>query len=628
MTIAARVLELAVIAAICLMLAKLGLKLALINPSASPVWPATGFALAMILLRGHHIWPAVFIAALIANAITAGSFLTSAIIASGDTVEALIGGYLITWFCRGTRAFDTPKDVAKFALICIGPPTLISATIGVSALQAGGFIEPGQLTSVWMTWWMGDCASALLLTPVIVLWAVSGPGSYDRRALANIALLVAAASAIGFVVFTPLAGAEPGKAPMGFLVMMPLIWAGLYRGQRDTATVALVLACFAIWGAAGITPSVRFIVNDAVMLVSMFVIGAALPSLALSAEVASRRQAQEKLCESEERLRNLGNSLPESAIYQYAEESNGTLRFRYISAGIEQLLGLRVEDVLRDAGALFGRILPEYLPRLFEEKRRSASKLSDFKMEVPMRRIDGEVRWMRLRSRPHRRQDGAVIWDGVQTDITEPKQHLEQINLLLREVNHRSKNMLAIVQAIARQTAAANPNDFIERFAERIQALASSQDLLVQSEWRGVDLDLLVRSQLGPFKNLVNKRIALRGPSLLISASAAQVLGMALHELTTNAGKYGALSNGGGHVDVGWSLEPGESGAEIFVISCRERGGPAVTPPARSGYGSTVLCKVAKESLDAKVELNYASTGLVWRLQCAARRVIDTGSSA
>src|SRR5271166_3655822 len=135
-------LELAVIAAAYLVLAKLGLRLALINPSASPVWPATGFALAMVALRGHRIWPAVFIGALIANATTAGSLLTSVAIASGNTLEALVGGYLFTRFCGGTRAFDTPRNVVKFALICIGPATMISATIGVSALRAEGFVEP------------------------------------------------------------------------------------------------------------------------------------------------------------------------------------------------------------------------------------------------------------------------------------------------------------------------------------------------------------------------------------------------------------------------------------------------------------------------------------------------------
>ena len=106
-------------------------------------------------------------------------------------------------------------------------------------------------------------------------------------------------------------------------------------------------------------------------------------------------------------------------------------------------------------------------------------------------------------------------------DITERERHEKQVNLLLSEINHRSKNMLTVVQAIARQTAAANPDDFIERFAERIQALAASQDLLIENEWRGVDLHELARSQLGHFKDLVDKRIELRGPPLLVSASAA-----------------------------------------------------------------------------------------------------------
>ncbi len=618
------VLELAGIAVIYLVLAKLGFKLASINPSASPVWPATGFALAMVLLRGHRIWPAVFIAALIANATTAGSLLTSAVIASGNTLEALVGGYLIKRLCGGTRAFDTPVNVAKFALICIGPPTLISATIGVSALHAGGLVEPSQFTPIWMTWWLGDCASALLLTPVIILWAVSGPTSYDRKELTTTALLIAAASAVGFIVFTPFEGVAWSKAPMGFLAMIPLLWAGLDRGQRDTATVALVLASFAIWGAAGVNPSALSSINEAFMLVSMFVIGAALPSLALSAEVELRRQALERLRESGEQLRNVGDNLPDSTIFRYVNEANGTPRFYYISKGIEQLNGVRVEDVLRDAGVVLRQILPEYLPQLAEAERRSGRDLSDFKMEVPMRRPDGEVRWMRLRSRPRRRQDGAVVWDGVQTDITDRKRHEEQINLLMREINHRSKNMLTIVQAIARQTAATEPADFIDLFGERIQALAASQDLLIESEWKGVGLHELARSQLGHFADLIGTRVELKGPPLLVSVSAAQVIGMALHELATNAGKYGALSNGDGRVEIDWSLESGKGSEGTFVIAWREHGGPIVSAPARTGFGSTVLSRVVKEGLNAQVELDYAPTGLVWRLRCPAGEIIET----
>ncbi len=213
-------------------------------------------------------------------------------------------------------------------------------------------------------------------------------------------------------------------------------------------------------------------------------------------------------------------------------------------------------------------------------------------------------------------------------DLTERERHESHINLLLREVNHRSKNMLSVVQAIARQTVADNPEDFMERFADRIQALAASQDLLIKSEWRGVDLQELARSQLGHFRDLVDKRIDLRGPAIHVSASAAQIIGMALHELATNAGKYGALSDDSGCVEVEWSVQPGEGGEETFVLGWREHGGPAVTAPSRTGFGSTVLCRVTKESLDAQVELNYASTGVVWRLQCPVREVMDSGFSA
>jgi integral membrane sensor domain MASE1 len=224
------VLELAGIALAYIVLAKLGLKLALINQSASAVWPATGFAFAMVILRGLRIWPAVFIGALIANATTAGSVLTSVAIASGNTLEAVTGGYLIGRICGGTRAFDSPANVAKFALIAIGPATLISATVAVSALHLGGFVEPSQVTSVWMTWWIGDFGGALVLTPVIVLWAVTDPASLNRKELGTTAMLLAAALAVGLIAFTPLTGVTASIAPLGCLVMVPLVWAALRRG--------------------------------------------------------------------------------------------------------------------------------------------------------------------------------------------------------------------------------------------------------------------------------------------------------------------------------------------------------------------------------------------------------------
>ena len=233
------------------------------------------------------------------------------------------------------------------------------------------------------------------------------------------------------------------------------------------------------------------------------------------------------------------------------------------------------------------------------------------------------VRWLLTRGRIERGEDGAPVRSvGLSLDITEAKGREKQIDLLMREVNHRSKNMLTLVQAVARQTAATTPVEFISRFEERIRALAASQDLLIKNEWKGVDIEELIRTQLAHFRDLVDKRIALHGPPLMMTAAAAQAIGMSIHELATNAGKYGALSGEDGRVEVDWSLSQ-EDGCQLFSISWRENGGPPVTPPSRRGFGSVVLCRIAKESLDADAGLEYAPGGLVWRLQCAAAEAVD-----
>lgn len=204
-------------------------------------------------------------------------------------------------------------------------------------------------------------------------------------------------------------------------------------------------------------------------------------------------------------------------------------------------------------------------------------------------------------------------------DMTERKRYEARIEMLMREVNHRSKNMLGLVQAIARQTAASDPKDFVARFSSRIQALAANQDLLVRNEWQGIQIDDLVRAQLAHFADLIGTRIAMEGRSVRLSPAAAQGIGMALHELATNAGKYGALSNETGRVDISWSLAAGQ-----FSISWRERNGPRVNAPRQTGFGSTVLGIMARMSVGGAAELDYAPTGVAWRLECPAENVLGS----
>ena len=179
--------------------------------------------------------------------------------------------------------------------------------------------------------------------------------------------------------------------------------------------------------------------------------------------------------------------------------------------------------------------------------------------------------------------DGKRYFTGIIRDVTQRKRREEKINVLLREVNHRSKNMLSLVQAIASQTAARDPVEFVRHFSERIRALAASQDLLVKSQWQGISIEELVKSQLAHFRDLLGDRIELKGALLRIAAPAAQSIGMALHELATNAGKYGALSTGAGRIAIAWSLNTDRSGKLRFSLRWTESGGPAVFSAEAAG---------------------------------------------
>jgi PAS domain S-box-containing protein len=216
------------------------------------------------------------------------------------------------------------------------------------------------------------------------------------------------------------------------------------------------------------------------------------------------------------------------------------------------------------------------------------------------------------------RKRRAVSIVGTVQDITERKEREEKEHLLMREINHRAKNMLSVVESIARQTAAQNPEDFVERFSERIQALSANQDLLVRNEWQGVDVEDLVRAQLAHFADLIGSRIAVHDPKLRLNPAAAQAIGLALHELATNAGKYGALSTDRGQVNISWGIE-----GDAFTLSWIESEGPVVSPPERRGFGTVVMEAMAGRSVGGVVHLDHAPSGVAWRLSCPAANVLE-----
>jgi integral membrane sensor domain MASE1/DNA-binding CsgD family transcriptional regulator len=276
-------------------LAYLGLRFASINSSATPIWPPTGLAIAAMLLWGHRIAPAIFVAAFLINQLTAGSIFTSLAIGSGNTLEAVIAGYLVRHWAEGEQVFDTPTGIAKFTLISL-TVTLVSATIGVGSLTVAGYAEVSNFISVWLTWWFGDVAGALVVAPVVVLWAKSEPASLRPPQITRTGLTYLATVAAGVIAFTPLLHHTLARDALAFLVVPPLLWASLRQGSRDTATVALIISAFAVWCTVmQCGPFSKPSLEESFILSLAFMISAAVLSLTLSADVAVRRDAENKL---------------------------------------------------------------------------------------------------------------------------------------------------------------------------------------------------------------------------------------------------------------------------------------------------------------------------------------------
>jgi len=197
---------------------------------------------------------------------------------------------------------------------------------------------------------------------------------------------------------------------------------------------------------------------------------------------------------------------------------------------------------------------------------------------------------------------------SVAVEITERKEAENQLRLLLRELTHRSKNLLAVIQAIARQTASRTKtiDDFLDRFGARLVAIGCSQDLLVADNWHGASLRTLVEQQLNVHADRVGGQIEIDGEDVMLKPEAVQNLGLALHELATNAQKYGALSSDRGRVHIHWQF----CDAAKLKLTWEEQGGPPVSAPERSGFGRAMIESVVGKALEGDVKLTFPPKGV------------------
>src|SRR6266496_3577313 len=284
-----------ILAVIYFIAGKLGLMLASLHASASPVWPPAGIALAALLLLGYRAWPAIFVGAFLVNVTTAGNVTTSFAIATGNTLEALVGAWLVNRFAGGTNVFDRLQGVFKFALVA-GISTIISPAFGVTSLGVAGFADWANYGAIWLTWWLGDATGDLVFTPLVLLWSVASKRRWNKKEAAEVGALLLLLVVLSGVVFGGWPAVSARNYPIVLICGPVVIWTAFRFTQRETAAGIFILSAIAVWGTLhGFGPFVRETENQSLLAVQWWTAVLSITAMALSAGMAERRRVEEEL---------------------------------------------------------------------------------------------------------------------------------------------------------------------------------------------------------------------------------------------------------------------------------------------------------------------------------------------
>lgn len=337
---------------------------ATLNASASPVWPPTGLAIAALLIWSPRLWPGIYAGAFAANLLNTGNPVTSATIAVGNTLEAVIVTLVVLRFAGGARAFDHPRSLGIFVLAGIAAP-MVSASVGVTSLAVAGLAQWSSYGSVWITWWLGDASGALVVAPLIVSF-VRRPTPPHLGRVGELVLLVAAVFVTGALVFAQAIFSVVPAIPLSFAVVPIIIWAGLRYGARGATGTTFLFSTIAVVGTLEkLGPYGSSNINTGLLSLQFSIMVIATVGLELGAVVHERLDAQEearKALAAEKRFETLVDSAPDAMVIADVDgrivqvNSQAEKVFGYSRV---ELLSLKVED-----------LEPPRLRSLYEKDRR------------------------------------------------------------------------------------------------------------------------------------------------------------------------------------------------------------------------------------------------------------------
>ena len=450
---------------------KIGLSLAFVHASATAVWPPTGIALAALLLYGYSTWPAIFLGAFLVNVTTAGSVASSLGIAAGNTLEAVVGVWLVNRWAGGRDVFRRARSFFAFAALAGGAATTVSATLGVASLALTGYATWSSFGAIWLTWWLGDMAGALVVAPLLYLWAADWRRTRPRLTELELTLVLAAVVLVGGVVFGGLVPQWAEGYPLEFLCIPPLVFAAFRFGQREAAACVALLALLAIVGTlAGHGPFARDSQNESLLLLQAFLMTLTIVTVPLAAVVGEHARTEEALAHT-------------AAIVAFSDDAiiGKTLDGVITSwnEGAERLYGYTpVEAIGRPISVIIPPELSHELPAILDRLRRGEriEHFETLRVAKNSRRIEVSVTVSPVRDA----RDRIVGASSIARDITHRKRSeaamrerdtLRSVASLAAGAAHEINNPLAVIMGQAQLLTDEVGGTARQRISEILEAL-------------------------------------------------------------------------------------------------------------------------------------------------------------
>jgi PAS domain S-box-containing protein len=569
-------------------------------------WLAGGISAGVLIALGHNarlpVASGTIIATMVASLIGGRNIWISTALAFCNAGEALLAAWLIERHFGSGFSLNRLRNVLGLlaAAVITSAAGALSGTAAFKLLQ--GLTAP--IWTTWQHWFASGSIGIVTVAPLMIGLAEALRAPPRRDEIIEGVIALGALAAIGAVIVS--VPPDPWEPVASVALLFPiLLWLAARSEPVFAAAAALIVSLMIVWmiafGVGHFGDPVRPIGNR-ILSAQAAILGFTLCAHVLAALFAERREAEARLQEA----------LAAGGVMAFECDLSRGLVQR--SGNAAQIMGLGPQQTFTVAQFL-ARIHPDDRAALQAHQRRLCVDSPADMVTFRFVRADGREVWLEKTSRAEFDKSGRVVrLKGLTRDITRRKQAEKRQDLLIAELDHRVKNVLARVAAVVRHThrCSGTPDEFVNALDGRIQSIAAAHALLSQSRWSGVGLADLIDHQLAPYTTDANTAIS--GPDVMLTSAQTQAIAMTIHELATNAAKHGALSSPDAKVSVSWDCV-GSDVAAILTIMWREFGGPPIAAPVQSGYGLSLIRDLVPHELGGAVDLTFPPDGACCKIE-------------